>query len=65
MGSDIDLAIEGVGLHLNDLIDLRCQLENLMLPYRFDLVEVNSTTEASFRDPIERIGKTLFERGKE
>jgi predicted nucleotidyltransferase len=63
-GSDIDLAIEGAGLELDDLLQLRLLLDNLMLLYRFDLVDVARIENESLRDHIERFGKVVFERGQ-
>lgn len=36
-GSDIDLAIVGRDLHLDDLITLHMKLDGLWLPYKFDI----------------------------
>lgn len=61
-GSDIDLAIEGEALTLDDLLDLRLGLENLQLPYRFDLLDLAMVDEPALRDHIERVGQVVFER---
>ncbi len=37
-GSDIDIALFGKDLKLNDLLDMSSELDNLWLPNRFDLV---------------------------
>lgn len=37
-GSDIDIMIEGRGLSLKDLNQTSLRLDELMLPYKFDLV---------------------------
>jgi uncharacterized protein len=55
-GSDIDLAIVGNNLTLNDLLDIRLKLDDLMLPYRFDLVALDDQTNTELREHIERVG---------
>ena len=61
-GSDIDLAIEGTEIDFNVLLDLRLKLENLQLPYRFDLVKLDRIEQKELREHIERVGKVIFER---
>lgn len=61
-GSDIDLAIKGQDIRLNDILDLSIQLDTLGLPYRFDLVIYDRIKEKSLLDHIERVGISLFKR---
>lgn len=61
-GSDLDLAVDGTNLGLNDLLELHLRLDNLLLPYKFDLVAFAQISEPSLREHIERAGVTLFER---
>ena len=37
-GSDIDIAIKGSELNLNVIIELKITLDDLLLPYKFDIV---------------------------
>lgn len=60
-GSDIDLALEGKDLTLNDLLELRVKLDNLMLPYRFDLVVLDDQINPELRDHIQRVGIELLQ----
>lgn len=59
-GSDIDLAIFGNNFTYKQLIDLHLKLDDLYLPYRFDLVGINATTSLNLLEYIERVGVTIF-----
>ena len=61
-GSDIDLALKGQEITLNDILDLYADLDTLDLPFRFDLVIYNRIKEKSLLDHIERVGINLFRR---
>ncbi|MDQ2994070.1 MAG: nucleotidyltransferase domain-containing protein [Pseudomonadota bacterium] len=61
-GSDIDLALEGAGLTFNDQLELRIRLDNLMLPYRFDLVILDDQIDDSLRNHIERVGIVIYQK---
>lgn len=62
-GSDIDLALEGRSIELNDLLDVRVKLDNLILPYRFDLVDYRSLADNDpLKEHIDRVGKVIFTR---
>ncbi|MDB5038005.1 MAG: hypothetical protein JWQ35_1533 [Bacteriovoracaceae bacterium] len=63
-GSDIDLAIEGMRLNLEDILETRVNLEKLSLPYRFDLLDFSKINEPDLIDHIERVGKIFYERQK-
>ncbi|GAB3918671.1 nucleotidyltransferase domain-containing protein [Larkinella terrae] len=59
-GSDMDIALKGSGLNLDDVLNLSIALDELWLPIRFDLVIYNRITEPALRDHIDRIGKVLW-----
>lgn len=61
-GSDIDLALFGDSLGLNDILDLTIEIEKLNLPYMFDLIIYNRIKEATLLDHINRMGANLYER---
>lgn len=61
-GSDVDLALFGDNLALNDILDLSVEIEKLNLPYMFDLIIYNRIKEATLLDHIRRVGVNLFER---
>jgi uncharacterized protein len=61
-GSDVDLALFGRHLGLNDLLDLSIEIEKLNLPYMFDLILHDRIKEITLLDHIKRVGVNLFER---
>jgi uncharacterized protein len=61
-GSDVDLALFGRHLGLNDLLDLSIEIEKLNLPYMFDLILHDRIKEITLLDQIKRVGVNLFER---
>ncbi len=61
-GSDIDLAISGRDLELNDVLDALIEIDKLSLPNKFDLIIYNSIKDQSLREHIDRVGVVLFER---
>ena len=61
-GSDIDLAMKGSGLTLVDLIDISAKLDELDLPYKFDLVLFDRIQEPKLTEHIERVGIRIFNK---
>jgi uncharacterized protein len=61
-GSDIDLALKGNNLTLNNLLNLSTALDELFLPYKFDLVIFDRIQEPQLTDHIERVGILIFNR---
>lgn len=60
-GSDIDLAIKGNSLNLDDILSLSIQLDDLMLPYRFDIVDL-ARADADLQAHINRAGILVYKR---
>ena len=61
-GSDIDLALKGNLLKLNDVLDFKIKAENLSLPYKIDLIIYDCIKEPDLISHIDRVGINLFER---
>lgn len=61
-GSDIDLALIGVDLKLNDIIDATIEIEKLNLPYKFDLIIYNRIQENDLIEHIDRVGIVLYNK---
>jgi len=61
-GSDIDLALIGLDLKLNDIIDAFIEIENLNLPYKFDLIIYNRIQENALIEHIDRVGIVLYNK---
>lgn len=59
-GSDIDLTLKGDGLNLSVLNQIRTQLDDLLLPYTFDLSIHDQIDNADLLDHIKRVGKVFF-----
>jgi len=61
-GSDIDLALVGIDLNWRKLGRIDNALDDLLLPYRFSLIEFGSKTDPNVAAHIRRVGKTFYER---
>lgn len=61
-GSDIDLALHGAGLSLNDLGTINFELDDLLLPYMIDLLIFDQLNHAGLREHIERVGVVFYQR---
>ncbi len=59
-GSDIDIALKGGNMLLNDMLDLSIKLDELLLPYKFDLIIYDRITESALIDHINRVGISLM-----
>ena len=62
-GSDIDLSLHGPTLTLRELGDISSELDDLLLPYTFDLLIFDTLEHINLREHIERVGKVFYERG--
>ncbi|NTW33650.1 MAG: DNA-deoxyinosine glycosylase, partial [Bacteroidetes bacterium] len=63
-GSDIDIAIKGDKLTLNDIIKFSCKFDELSLPWKVDIVLYNRVESPELLEHIERAGVILFENNK-
>jgi predicted nucleotidyltransferase len=61
-GSDIDLALKGEKLDMADLINISSELEELDLPYYFDLLLFEKIENRDLTDHICRVGVTIYRR---
>ncbi len=61
-GSDVDLAIFGNDLKLNDIIDVSLEIDNLLLPYKFDLINYGRIKEEALKDHISRVGIIIYKK---
>lgn len=61
-GSDIDLALKGNNLNLNDILEASLLLEELFLAYKFDLIIYDRIKEDALRKHIDKSGIILFKR---
>ena len=61
-GSDIDLTLAGAGLDGRTLGRLDAALDDLLLPWRFDLSLQSSLQSAELIDHIQRVGQLFYSR---
>lgn len=61
-GSDIDLVLFGEELDLKTLFKLETSMDDLMLPWKIDLVLFPTITNQELKEHINRVGKVFFER---
>lgn len=62
-GSDIDLTLIGNDLEFSTLLKILTDIDNLMLPYKFDISLYNSISDIELLDHIERVGKCFYIKG--
>ena len=61
-GSDIDIALKGRNLKLNDILEAMSGIDKLLLPYKLDLVIYTRIKEPALIEHINRVGVILFKR---
>ena len=60
-GSDVDLCLVAPEMGLAELLELRAQLDDLLLPWRIDL-QLNLITHEELREHIQRAGQVVWDR---
>ena len=61
-GSDIDLSLKGTSLNLHILNKINLSIDDLLLPYTFDLSIYNHITNPDLLAHIARVGKTFYKK---
>lgn len=61
-GSDIDLTLIGEGLNVSVLLKVLNQLDDLLLPWMFDVSLFEQIDNSGLREHIERVGKVFYDR---
>ena len=59
-GSDIDLTIIGTDIDLSKLNEIELSLDDLMLPYTFDVSLMSHISNEGLLDHIKRVGKDFY-----
>jgi predicted nucleotidyltransferase len=59
-GSDIDLAIKGKKLTLAIINKINHEIDNLLLPYSFDVSIIGQINNSDLIDHIKRMGKRFY-----
>jgi type I restriction enzyme S subunit len=62
LDSDIDIAIKGFEIHLNDLLDLGIGFEDRKIPQKVDLINYTTISEPALTDHIYRVGIEIYSR---
>ena len=60
-GSDIDLAVIGKGIDYSQLLNIQCEIENLEMLYRIDLLDYQKEIGTPIGDHIDRVGQVFYE----
>ncbi|KLO23534.1 hypothetical protein X275_02250 [Marinitoga sp. 1197] len=61
-GSDIDIALYGEVLNINDIVSIQVEIEKLEIPYGIDLIIYNKIDSKELKEHIDRVGKILYKR---
>ncbi|MHB1688533.1 MAG: nucleotidyltransferase domain-containing protein [Ignavibacteriaceae bacterium] len=61
-GSDIDLALIADNLTLDELLQIKINIDDLMLPYSFDIIDYKKISNEDLRNHIQRVGKYIKRR---
>jgi predicted nucleotidyltransferase len=61
-GSDIDLALRGKDLNMDDLLKIGVKLDDLDLPYHLDLLILDKIENYDLSEHISKVGKTIYNR---
>ena len=61
-GSDIDIAVKGKNLKLDDILNAKVSFDSLSLPYKIDLIIYDRVEEVELINHIDRIGLVLYEK---
>lgn len=61
-GSDIDLALKGEKLRLDDILNLFLELDELYLPYKIDMIIYHHLDNQELINHIKRVGVTLLKK---
>lgn len=60
--SDVDIALVGDALSLNDLLLLKNEIDDLLLPYEFDFCIYKDLKNAELKSHITRRGVDVYDR---
>jgi predicted nucleotidyltransferase len=60
--SDIDLILKGDQLELSELTNIMTKLDDLLLPYQFDVAIYHQINNEDLLDHINRVGINIYSR---
>lgn len=64
-GSDIDLCLDAPLLSMRQRLEIENRLDDLLLPWKIDLVMQQEIDNPALADHIERVGALIFERASD
>lgn len=62
-GSDIDLTLTGKELNLTIVNTIETQIDDLLLPYLFDISIYHQISNPDLIDHIQRVGQVFYQKG--
>jgi len=60
--SDIDITIKGDNINFSLQQKIEIELDDLLLPYKFDVSLFNTIDNADLLEHIKRVGKTIYRK---
>jgi predicted nucleotidyltransferase len=61
-GSDVDLTVKGKNLDLKTINKISLKIDDLFLPYTFDISVYSQIENRDLIDHIERVGKVFYQK---
>ena len=58
--SEMDIALKGAQLHFSNMLHLKSAIDDLMLPYKVDLVIYETIQNKDLKEHIDRVGIVLW-----
>lgn len=63
--SDIDVTLVGNTMDINCQMQIAYELDELLLPYKFDLSLYHHILQQDLKDHIQRVGQLLYHKGSD
>jgi len=60
--SDIDFTLLGKNINLSVQLEIESELNELLLPYKFDVSLYDKISNPDFKDHIDRVGKEFYSK---
>lgn len=64
LNSDIDIALIGDSITLTEKFKIDQELDELMLPYQFDILLKHTITNMDLVEHIERVGQVIYKKSE-
>jgi len=60
--SDVDITLKGTGITYQELMNIRIAIDDLMLPFIFDVSVYDDLQNENLKSHIQRVGKVLYRK---